>query len=502
MKVEEFHTFDNWKDHPSYKFYQDMKALLTGENPDDVTDTELCILLKQSRGIFLTLRRDLENGANYYFSDKTLYRWLYVNEENQQFEEVKDSFVDLVMNYRKVNKLTLQDPDIDTLLGELRLAVQYEPDFVSSQGPSNPLLNKFFGLTPKQKIFDGPLGHAAMFKLFYGLFRRSSAKFISDNLGKSQISDEEGVPLAVKKALLAINKYCISKDYFTEVGYLQKFVMIGAWFLSEMHDGSEYLETEHLASHFSITNDRMKAYLDGRNLNIRNLDIIKNLEETVAILSETITGSQSELLQQVYDDFHSENAGIFPGVYGVRPAKYSDDWSDPNIVAKHIVELCLRQGGLMPAGKRGEGAENYDVENPKNRHHIIFNKASNYVIDLILLGKLHYRFTYSEVKGDLDYYSLMRYMRDSFEGAIPPSFWDTKLQDKYIGRLREFITEWESTESSIRYTDSRTGEKVDFIKIKYGGETYNLQGMIEQGWITQEWVDNIIKDIKSKLGSR
>jgi hypothetical protein len=278
--------------------------------------------------------------------------------------------------------------------------------------------------------------------------------------------------------------------------------MIGAWFLSEMHDGSEYLETEHLASHFSITNDRMKAYLDGRNLNIRNLDIIKNLEETVAILSETITGSQSELLQQVYDDFHSENAGIFPGVYGVRPAKYSDDWSDPNIVAKHIVELCLRQGGLMPAGKRGEGAENYDVENPKNRHHIIFNKASNYVIDLILLGKLHYRFTYSEVKGDLDYYSLMRYMRDSFEGAIPPSFWDTKLQDKYIGRLREFITEWESTESSIRYTDSRTGEKVDFIKIKYGGETYNLQGMIEQGWITQEWVDNIIKDIKSKLGSR
>lgn len=96
----------------------------------------------------------------------------------------------------------------------------------------------------------------------------------------------------------------------------------------------------------------------------------------------------------------------------------------------------------------------------------------------------------------------MRGMRDSFEGARPPSFWDADLQDKYIGRLKEFITEWESTKSSIRYTDSRTGEKIDFIKMIYRGKTYNLQGMIKKGWITEDWVNSIIQDIRQKLESR
>jgi len=148
---------------------------------------------------------------------------------------------------------------------------------------------------------------------------------------------------------------------------------------------------------------------------------------------------------------------------------------------------------------------NKDVEDPKNRHHIIFNKFSNLVKDLILLGRLHYKFTYSEVKGDLDYYTRMRYMRDSFEGARPPSSWSKKLQDKYIERLKEFVIEWESTESSIRYTHTRPDgkvEEVDFIKIKYGGKTYNLQGMIEKGWITKEWVNDIIRDIRQKLEER
>ena len=76
------------------------------------------------------------------------------------------------------------------------------------------------------------------------------------------------------------------------------------------------------------------------------------------------------------------------------------------------------------------------------------------------------------------------------------------MQDKYIERLIEFVTEWESTGNSIRYTDSRTGDKVDFIKINYLGETYNLQKMIEMGWITEDWVDDIIKDLRLKLESR
>ncbi|GAI65242.1 unnamed protein product [marine sediment metagenome] len=156
----------------------------------------------------------------------------------------------------------------------------------------------------------------------------------------------------------------------------------------------------------------------------------------------------------------------------------------------------------MPAGKWGEGAENYNVETKTSRHHINFIKAMSDVINLILLGNLHSTFTRLEAKSDLDYYTRMRYMRDSFENARPPSSWDPKFQDKYIERLKEFVSEWESTKSSIRYTHSETGDKIDFIKINYQGETYNLQDMIEMGWITEDWVDNIIQDIRLKLESR
>ena len=118
------------------------------------------------------------------------------------------------------------------------------------------------------------------------------------------------------------------------------------------------------------------------------------------------------------------------------------------------------------------------------------------------MGNLHSRFTHLEARGNLDYYTRMRYMRDGFEAARPPSFWDESLQDKYIERLKEFVTEWESTKSSIRYTDSITGKKVDFIKIIYLGKTYNLQGMIKKGWITKDWVDDIIQDLRQKLEDR
>lgn len=89
-------------------------------------------------------------------------------------------------------------------------------------------------------------------------------------------------------------------------------------------------------------------------------------------------------------------------------------------MAEHFVELLIRQGGLLPAGRWGEGAENYDISNPKFRHHIDFYKDSLDVKKLIILGSLHYKFqrTLEPIK-DLDYYTRMRYMRDSFENAIP-----------------------------------------------------------------------------------
>lgn len=161
--------------------------------------------------------------------------------------------------------------------------------------------------------------------------------------------------------------------------------------------------------------------------------------------------------------------------------------------------------------KYGEGAENF---NGGFRHHIDFYKPSMDPMNLIILGNLHYRYIYAESIQDLDYYSRMRYMRNCFQDAIPPSFWESDLQDRYIERLIEFVTEWENNKA-IQYTwqgpnryvfvDGKwvvDTSKIDFIEIKYLGETYNLQGMLKKGWITEDWVDGIIQDIRQKLESR
>lgn len=504
MEIEEFHTYDNWQDHPTYKLYQDMKALLTSRDPDEVTDVELLGLLGQVRNMafFTKENKFLKDGLNKFFTDRTLYKWLYNIEENQELpENIKTSFKNLVTNYRKNNGLALQDPEVDTLIRELMIAIQYEPDFLTIRGPSIRKLNEFFNLPSRSEIFTGDFRYDTIFKLFQGLYRRSSARFILDNLGKSRISEDKREPPAVRKALLAVNKFSVSRNMFAENNEFQKLIILLSWHLSNIHNRGKLLTMTELASHLNINLDITRDYLLGRHSNTNNIDIINKLEDLITDLKRSITIEQFKQLKEVYDNFHFENAYHYPGIHGVgHDAKgYSKGFYNPKVVAKHIVELCLRQGGLMPAGRWGEGAENYNVDTKTNRHHINFVKTMSDVINLILMGNLHSTFTRLEAKGDLDYYTRMRYMRDGFEAAKPPSFWSKKLQDKYIGRLREFITEWENTGNSIRYTDSITGKKVDFIKIDYQRKTYNLQDMIEMGWITEDWVDNIIQDIKQKL---
>jgi len=166
----------------------------------------------------------------------------------------------------------------------------------------------------------------------------------------------------------------------------------------------------------------------------------------------------------------------------------------------------------MPSGFLGEEAQNYNYKYTKARHHILFFKSSNLAIDLILLGDLHGTLRPREVRKDLDYYTNMRYMRDSFENSRPPSSWSTDLQDIYIERLKEFVIGWETTRT-IKYS-KRLGpptyvfvngqwvldnSMVDFIKVRINDKIYDLQRMLDEDLITEEWVSNIIEDIKQKL---
>lgn len=57
-------------------------------------------------------------------------------------------------------------------------------------------------------------------------------------------------------------------------------------------------------------------------------------------------------------------------------------------------------------------------------------------------------------------------------------------------------------EKTVKNLYNTMSKKIDFIKMKYEGETYNLKGMLDKGWITKEWVSSIIQDLKQKLESR
>lgn len=243
-------------------------------------------------------------------------------------------------------------------------------------------------------------------------------------------------------------------------------------------------------------------------------------------MKDSLRNSQKIILEQLYKEYYHHNSKAYPGLYGisnkyslvglmdVNIESYAFEWKHPDVTAKHYVELLIRQGGLLPAGQYGEGAEDFNIKNNKFRHHIDFYKPSLDVMNLIMLGDLHYKYTTAEGAKNLDYYTRMRGMRDGFQDAIPPSFWESDLQDLYIERLIEFVTEWENN-GVIQYTWKGPNRyiinngiwvvdnsKVDFIKMNYQGKTYNLQEMLIEGWVTEDFIDNIIANLRQKLESR
>jgi hypothetical protein len=306
----------NNKDHPTYIFYQDMKALLKGKGPSEVSDRELGRLLGQNRNIFLSVERNLKNG-NYFYGDNHLYRWIYNINENQQLsEEVKKSFKDMVMDYRKANGLTNQDLDVVILVGDLRLSIQHDPDFRGRQGPSVTKLNEYFGLFSKSQVLQGKVKNQHLLRMIYGLYRRSSGEFMLNNLGKSQISDDKGVSLSVKKALLAINKYCASKNFLVneEVKSLQKLVLLLSWYLSDIYGvGGIYLDMKEIGSLLSIAVDKIRNLISGKTLSTKKINI-KNFKDQINNLRKLLTESQFTLLKQLYNNLDYPNNDLLINV--------------------------------------------------------------------------------------------------------------------------------------------------------------------------------------------
>lgn len=166
INIEYFHTYTNWEDHPTNSLLEDIKTTLNIPEERPLAST-----LNQRRDLFRTTRKSLENGVNIIWGDNYLYKWIFNIDKNPQFsKQVKKSFRELLMNYRQEVGLQNQDPDVDTLLGELRLAIQNDPDNLEGHGPSITKVNEYFGLFSKSLVFSHTVKTEHLLRMIYGLY--------------------------------------------------------------------------------------------------------------------------------------------------------------------------------------------------------------------------------------------------------------------------------------------------------------------------------------------
>lgn len=506
----ELHNLADWRQHSTYTLIENIEAILTSKDPSEVSIKELVELLGVSKGLFYRTINKLTEGKNVFFEDYSLYLWLFNVDNNGDISiEGKKGFSSLIADYRENNNLKYEDADVDNLIGKLRIAIQYDEDYRrgdSERGPTNTKLCEFFDIDINNRGIFGRGVRSVMFspmhinKFIYGLHRKGFDRFILDNLGEASIAETEGIPLSVQKSFIALNGFCRARNYFDleTTSPLQRLILVSSWYISDINNDGVYLKKTELSDYFSIQPSAIWRYLTGTVASIANRDLLLNIQNIVTDLKEDIRPIQRELIDGLYHQFIRYNSRIWPGVHNVlelyigggESLNYDPSWSNPGVMSRHYVELLIKQAGLLPAGQYGEGADYYDVSGHKFRHHFKYYKPSIDPLDLILLGSLHYKYTNLEPLKDLDYYNRMQYIKNGFEQGIPPSFWEKELQDLYIKRLKDSIIEWETT------------GKIGFIKVRIEGTIYGLEELIYRGWVSKEWVDGIIADLKASLINR
>lgn len=119
-------------------------------------------------------------------------------------------------------------------------------------------------------------------------------------------------------------------------------------------------------------------------------------------------------------------------------------------------------------------------------HHIDFFKPCSDSMDVILMNKLHRRLSSTvEPRKDLDYYTVMRLMRDSFENIEAPSIWNNKLQDLYYERIKIIVHQWRNNRH-IRLL----GLTKDVLSVLYKDGS---------SLITEDFIDKLIDCLDSKI---
>ncbi len=173
------------------------------------------------------------------------------------------------------------------------------------------------------------------------------------------------------------------------------------------------------------------------------------------------------------------------------------DWYKSKTIAETMVGLLIQQAGMMPTDLNGKEVEYYDIENPNfrfARHHWWFNKESILLKDLILLGKIHNLYAYSEPFKPAFYREAMRSMKEGFELGQCPDTWSPTDKREYYSRLYDMIKEW-----SLHRDISQ-----DWFKININGNLYSLNDLIHppggrQPLIEEGFVDNIVDNLIANI---
>ena len=156
--------------------------------------------------------------------------------------------------------------------------------------------------------------------------------------------------------------------------------------------------------------------------------------------------------------------------------------------------MLIQQAGMMPADLEGRDVEYYDISDPAfifARHHWWFYKISILLKDLILLGRLHNKYTYLEPYKPAFYREAMGSMKAGFIKGQCPDTWSPADKREYYGRLYDMIKEWE-TSREITQT---------WFKININQNPRSLEYLIDRGLIDEPFVTGIIQTLEENIDS-
>ncbi|NVM56400.1 MAG: hypothetical protein HWN66_22065, partial [Candidatus Helarchaeota archaeon] len=226
--------------------------------------------------------------------------------------------ISLIEDYRVDNGLNYPNSDVDKLIGELRKAVLYDEDI---QNPWNRALMEYFRMDKSSHggFFDISHGENIyrrynIRELLYGLYMRSSAEFVLNNLGKKDIEGFDDVSLSVKKALIATSEFVRARRWFEfyRPSELNKLLMVTKWYIQGLNHGGQFIQEQVYREYFDISESMFVSYRCGYVDAIRDSETFQKVKEVIFDLADKLNKPSQSFLLELHSAFYRHNADQWP----------------------------------------------------------------------------------------------------------------------------------------------------------------------------------------------